>query len=78
VGLARKIQPKNHAPNSKIQNYYFSGSTISQFFTGARSHYQEQLLQQTLKNLLRIAHRNSNNVAVSKTSKNFMAQDKHQ
>jgi hypothetical protein len=33
--------------------------------------------QQKLKNLLRIAHKNSNNTAVFKISKTFMAQDKH-
>jgi hypothetical protein len=38
---------------------------------------QNIMQEQELKNLLRIAHRNSNKTAIFKASKNFMAQAKH-
>jgi hypothetical protein len=65
-----------HIPNSKTATFWapkFPKVLLKQVQTTKNT-----LLQQTLKNLLRIAHKKSNKIAVFKTFKNFMARDKHQ
>jgi hypothetical protein len=62
-------------PNSKTCT--FRASKIAKYLLEKDQTTENIVQQQTLKKLLRIAHRNSNKTAVFKDSKNFMVRDKH-
>jgi hypothetical protein len=70
-------EKKGNGSTCKLKNMHFPGSKIHQIFTEAILNHQNTMQPLELKNLLWIAHKNSNNIAVFNIFKNFIARIKH-